>query len=292
MKQQYLHCGRYFLPVDINHRPLVMGILNVTPNSFFDGGKNLLVKYAVAHAQKMISSGVDIIDIGGASSQPGVAPSSLKDELKRVIPVLRALHDCGKPISIDTYKPQVMHEALLNHVDMINDINAFRAPGAIKVIQNSRAGLCIMHMQNTPKNMQDMPLYDNVVKEVREFLLARVKILEQVGIQRTQLCIDPGFGFGKTVEHNFILLRDMHLLIRDCGIPMLVGMSRKSMIGQIVGKSVNQRLAGSLAAALIAAEKGARIVRVHDVAETVDALNVWHYSRTIEFDKAFDKGIE
>lgn len=280
MTQQYLQCGRYRLSIQKGHRPLVMGILNITPNSFSDGGNYFSLKFAISRAEKMITEGVDIIDIGGESSKPGISPLSLKEELKRIKPILHALRNCGKPLSIDTYKPQIMYEALIADVDMINDINGFRTPGAIEVIKNSNVGLCIMHMKGHPKTMQEKPMYTNIIQEISQFLLARIEALKTAGIQYNQLCIDPGFGFGKTIEHNFILLQNLHKLVQDLRIPMLVGISRKSMIGTVTGKPINQRLAGSLSAALIAAAQGAMIIRAHDIAETVDALSVWQIVRT------------
>jgi len=257
------------------HKPLVMGILNVTPDSFSDGGNFYSLEFALSRAEQMIADGVDIIDIGGESTRPGIAPLSLDEELRRVMPVIYALRDCGKPLSIDTYKPQVMREALLADVDMINDINGFRAPGAIEAVADSDAGLCIMHMQGEPQTMQQQPVYADVVQEVTAFLQQRVATLEAGGVRRERLCIDPGFGFGKSLEHNLALLTHTRQLIDDLQLPLLAGMSRKSMIGAITGKPLEQRLAGSIGAALAAAAQGAMILRVHDVAETVDALDVW-----------------
>lgn len=274
--QQYLQCGRYRFSLDReNFKPLVMGVLNVTPDSFSDGGQFHGLESALSHAEQMIADGVDIIDIGGESSRPGAQPLPLEEELRRVMPVLYALRDCGKPLSIDTYKPQVMHEAIAAGVDMINDINGFLAPGALSAVKDSDCALCIMHMQSDPQTMQVKPQYGNVVDEVTAFLRGRVVALEDEGIVRNRLCIDPGFGFGKTLEHNLALLNNIGQIQTAIGLPLLAGLSRKSMIGAITGKPVEQRLAGSLAAALAAAAHGAHIVRVHDVAETVDALKVW-----------------
>ncbi len=252
-----------------------MGILNITPDSFSDGGSYSALEFAVSHAEQMIADGVDIIDIGGESTRPGIPPVPLDEELRRVMPVIYALRDCGKPLSIDTYKPEVMREALLAEADMINDINGFRAPGAIDAVKDSAAALCIMHMQGQPQTMQQEPLYINVVDQVCAFLQERVQALEAAGVARERLCIDPGFGFGKSVEHNYALLKNTQHLIQRLGLPLLAGMSRKSMIGAITGKPLEQRLAGSIGAALAAAAQGAMIVRVHDVVETVDALKVW-----------------
>jgi dihydropteroate synthase len=252
-----------------------MGILNVTPDSFSDGGHYQSLEFAVSHAEQMIGQGVDIIDVGGESSRPGAPALPLEQELQRVMPVLYALRDCGKAISVDTYKPQVMREAIIAGVDMINDINGFRAPGAIEAVRDSDCALCIMHMQSTPDTMQQQPAYGDVVAEVTAFLRERVAALTAAGIDPRRLCIDPGFGFGKTVAHNYALLKATGRLIEQLGLPLLAGLSRKSMIGAVTGKPVEQRLAGSLAGALAAVAQGALIVRVHDVAETVDALKVW-----------------
>lgn len=271
--RQYLQCGRYGF--DLDARPLVMGILNVTPDSFSDGGRFQSLEFAVSRAEEMISEGVDLIDIGGESTRPGSPAVALDEELRRVIPAVYALRDLGKPLSIDTYKPEVMREAILAGADMINDINAFRAPGALEAVADSDCGLCVMHMQRSPETMQQNPEYKDVVEEVVGFLRERVDAMVGAGIERRRICIDPGFGFGKSVDHNFALLRSIGKLQQDLGLPVLAGLSRKSMIGAITGKPLEQRLAGSLAGALAAVAHGARIVRVHDVAETVDAFKVW-----------------
>ncbi|MBJ7312990.1 dihydropteroate synthase [Rugamonas sp. CCM 8940] len=268
--------GRFNFPLaGEGARARVMGILNVTPDSFSDGGQHQSLEFAISHAEQMLLEGVDIIDVGGESSRPGAPPLPLERELARVMPVLYALRDCGKPISVDTYKPQVMREAVIAGVDMVNDINAFRAPGAIEAVRDSDCALCIMHMQSAPQTMQLQPAYADVVAEVLAFLRQRVAALTAAGIERRRLCIDPGFGFGKTVEHNYALLKAGRQLVEELGLPLLAGLSRKSMIGAVTGKPVEQRLAGSLAGALAAVAHGAAIVRVHDVAETVDALKVW-----------------
>jgi dihydropteroate synthase len=279
MTPAFLKCGRFRLPVQQGRRPLVMGILNLTPDSFSDGGRHNSLEFALAHAEQMIADGVDIIDIGGESTRPGIAPLSLQEELERVMPVIYALRDCGKPLSIDTYKPAVMREALLAEVDMINDINGFRAEGAIDAVKDSEAGLCVMHMQGEPQTMQQEPRYGDVVAEVGDFLRRQVRQLCAAGVARERICIDPGFGFGKTLEHNLALLRNTRRLIADLGLPLLAGMSRKSMVGAITGKPLDKRMAGSIGAALAAAAQGAMIVRVHDVAETVDALAMWQAGR-------------
>lgn len=252
-----------------------MGVLNVTPDSFSDGGQFDSLESALSHARQMIADGVDIIEIGGESSRPGAPPLPLEEELQRVLPALHALRDCGKPLSIDTYKPQVMREAIAAGVDMINDINGFRAEGAMSAIKDSDCALCIMHMQSDPQTMQLNPEYGDVTAEVTAFLRERIQELEKSGIARNRLCIDPGFGFGKTLSHNLELLRNINEIQSALNLPLLAGMSRKSMIGAITGRPVEERLAGSLAAALVAVTHGAHILRVHDVAETVDALKVW-----------------
>jgi len=230
---------------------------------------------ALSRAEQMITDGVDIIDIGGESSRPGADPLPLDEELRRVMPVIYALRDCGKAISVDTYKPAVMREAIAAGVDMINDINGFRAEGAIEIVKNSDCALCVMHMQQDPKTMQENPEYVDVVNEVITFLEGRVSMMEREGIARERMSIDPGFGFGKSLAHNMALLKNMNNVQAKIGLPLLAGLSRKSMIGALTGRRVENRLAGSLGAALAAATQGASILRVHDVAETIDALTVW-----------------
>jgi len=274
--QSYLQCGRYRLPLSgDNFRPIVMGVLNLTPDSFSDGGRFHSLELALSRADQMIAEGADLIDIGGESSRPGAEPLPLAEELRRVMPVLYALRDCGVPLSIDTYKPEVMREAIAAGADMINDINGFCAPGALEAIRDADCALCVMHMQRDPQTMQVAPRYQDPVREVSAFLRERIKVLEGAGVARGRLCIDPGFGFGKSLAHNLALLKNVGAMQSELGLPLLAGLSRKSMIGAITGKPVAQRLAGSLGAALVAAGQGARILRVHDVAETVDALKVW-----------------
>lgn len=276
--RHYLQFGRFDFQLQAQEQgrqALVMGILNITPDSFSDAGKFQHLEFALSRAEQMILDGADIIDIGGESSRPGAPPLPLADELQRVMPVLYALRDCGKPLSVDTYKPQVMREAILAGADMINDINGFRAPGAIEAVQESDCALCIMHMQSVPQTMQDQPQYEDVVREVSDFLRERIDTMTAAGIARERLCVDPGFGFGKTVEQNYALLRATRQLRGELGLPVLAGLSRKSMLGAVTGRPVEQRLAGSIAGALAAVAQGAEIVRVHDVAETVDALKVW-----------------
>ncbi|GAB3465565.1 dihydropteroate synthase [Massilia terrae] len=276
--RQFLQCGRFDFKLD--KRPLVMGILNVTPDSFSDGGQFQSLEFAVERAELMVAAGVDMIDIGGESTRPGSPSVTVADELARVMPVLYALHGMEKPLSVDTCKPEVMREAIIAGADMINDINGFRAPGAIEAVANSDCGLCVMHMQGTPQHMQDQPVYADVVGEVTAFLRERVDALVAGGVERERICVDPGFGFGKTLEHNYLLLRQLGRIRDEVGLPVLAGMSRKSMIGAVTGRTVEKRLAGSLSAALAAVAHGARIVRVHDVEDTVDALKVWQAATT------------
>jgi dihydropteroate synthase len=272
----YFECGRYRFPLKgEKFKPIVMGVLNLTPDSFSDGGKFQTLEGAISHAEQMIREGVDIIDIGGESSRPGAQALPLDEELKRLMPVIFALRDCGKPLSIDTYKPEVMREAILAGVDMINDIKGFCSAESKNAVADSSVGLCIMHMQSQPADMQNKPEYTNVNAEVLNFLHQQIKEFELLGVQRDRICIDPGFGFGKTLDHNISMMRQISRFQSALGLPLLAGVSRKAMIGAITGKPVEQRLAGSLAAALAALAKGAKIVRVHDVAETVDAIKVW-----------------
>lgn len=275
MTTQKLQCGRYRFSLGDNAKPLVMGILNVTPDSFSDGGHFQSLDLALSHAEQMIGEGVDIIDIGGESTRPGSQPLPLEEELRRVMPVIYALRDCGKPLSIDTYKPEVMREAIAAGVDMVNDINGFRANTALSVVNESDCSLCIMHMQKDPLTMQMQPKYESVTDEVISFLHERINAAEAEGIARERLCIDPGFGFGKTLEHNLALLKDTQRITDELGLPVLAGLSRKSVIGAITGRPVEQRVAGTLAANLAAVAHGAKILRVHDVAATVDAVKVW-----------------
>lgn len=276
--RQYLQCGRF--GYNLAQRPLVMGILNVTPDSFSDGGRYQGLEFAVERAELMIKDGVDIIDIGGESTRPGSPSVPVDEELRRIMPAIYALRELGYPLSIDTCKPEVMREAIIAGADMINDINGFRAPGAIEAVKDSDCGLCVMHMQGTPQDMQAQPEYVDVVADVIAFLRERIDALLAAGVARERITIDPGFGFGKSVEHNYALFRSINRMESELGLPVLAGLSRKSMIGAVTGRSVEQRLAGSLAGALAAVAQGARIVRVHDVAETVDALKVWQAATT------------
>jgi len=275
---KYLQCGQYSFALDgqASAMPVVMGILNVTPDSFSDGGRYQGLEFAVSHAEEMIRDGATMIDIGGESTRPGSPSVPVAEELARVMPTLYALRTLDCALSVDTCKPEVMLEAIIAGVDMINDVNGFRAPGAIEAVRDSDCGLCVMHMQATPQTMQQAPSYADVVREVIAFLNERVDTLVCAGIARERICIDPGFGFGKTVEHNYALLRQLGRIRDEVGLPVLAGLSRKSMIGAVTGRPVEERMAGSIGGALAAVAQGARIVRVHDVAETVDALKVWH----------------
>jgi dihydropteroate synthase len=254
--------------------PRVMGVLNVTPDSFSDGGRFIDVEAAVSAAERMRAAGADIIDIGGESTRPGAAEVSADEEWHRVEPVLRRLLERGALVSLDTSKPEVMRAGLELGVQMINDVYALRRPGALAAVASSGAAVCLMHMQGEPRSMQQAPHYTDVVSEIREFLAARLQACRAAGIADDRLVIDPGFGFGKTLPHNLALLRRLSEL-QSLGVPMLAGLSRKSMLAGLTGRPVEARLAGSLALALAACEGGARIIRVHDVPETVDALKVW-----------------
>ncbi|BBE10229.1 dihydropteroate synthase [Mycoavidus cysteinexigens] len=271
-------CGRFRLALT---RPLVMGILNITPDSFYDGARFLPHEAALARAHQMVDEGADLIDIGGESTRPGAQAVPLNQELGRVLPMIKALREIGIPLSIDTHKPEVMRAALAEGVDLINDIWGFRQPGALEQIKQSSCGLCVMHMSGDPQTMQKAPSYQDVASEVAAFLQARIVALEAAGIERTRMSVDPGFGFGKTLEHNYTLLARLAQLA-PADVPLLIGVSRKSMLGAVTGRPANERAAASIAAAICAAERGARIIRVHDVALTVDALKVWHAVRTAD----------
>lgn len=265
-----LLCGQFQFDLS---RPIVMGIINVTPDSFSDGGYHASTAAAIAHARKLIEDGADILDIGGESTRPGAAMVSLQEELDRVLPVIEGLRDISIPLSIDTYKPEVMRAALAAGASMVNDVNALQAEGALEAVAKSDAAVCLMHKQGTPQTMQQQPSYQNVIAEVGNFLRERIDAAETAGIMRQRIVVDPGFGFGKTLAHNLDLLRGLGEF-RKLGVPVLAGLSRKSMLGTITGRDVNERMAASVAAALLAVQRGASIVRVHDVRETVDALKV------------------
>jgi len=264
-------CGKYQLNLNRTH---VMGIVNVTPDSFSDGGKFSSIDLAVAHALELIEEGADILDIGGESTRPGATPVSLDEELRRVIPVIEALSRVSTvPLSIDTYKPEVMRAAIAAGADIVNDVRALQEEGALDVVANSDAGVCLMHMQGTPQTMQLSPGYTDVVQEVKQFLNERLQAVTERGVARERILLDPGFGFGKTTVHNIALIQHLDVFA-EMGFPLLVGLSRKSVLGKIAGGDEQQRLHAGLAASVISAMKGARIVRVHDVKATVDALKV------------------
>ncbi len=250
-----------------------MGIVNVTPDSFSDGGKHLQRDAALAHAQQLIAEGADILDIGGESTRPGARPVSIQEEMDRVLPIIEELRDAAVPISIDTFKPEVMLAAIAAGAQMVNDINALQDAAAMNAVAASHAAVCLMHKQGNPQTMQEQPVYQNVVAEVRAFLGERIAAAEAAGIQGDRIVIDPGFGFGKTLAHNLALLQGLNELA-SLGVPVLAGLSRKSMLGALTGQDVAQRLPASVAAALIAVQRGANIVRVHDVRATVDALKI------------------
>ena len=255
-------------------RPLIMGIVNVTPDSFSDGGRLQDARQAVSHALALAEQGADILDVGGESTRPGAAPVPVDEELRRVLPVIEELAKRGLAVSVDTRKPRVMQEALSAGATMVNDVMALREPGALEVLAGSNAAVCLMHMQGEPQTMQAAPQYRDVVAEVRDFLEQRISASLAAGIGRSRLLIDPGFGFGKSLAHNLVLLRNLERLAA-LGVPVLVGMSRKSMLGALTDKPVDQREYAGIAAHLAAIAHGASVVRVHDVAAMKDAITVW-----------------
>ena len=266
-----LQCGRHTLDLDI---PVVMGVLNVTPDSFSDGGRFVELPAALAQAERLAGEGAAIIDVGGESTRPGAAPVGVDEELRRVIPVIeRLVERLALPVSVDTCKPEVMRAAIAAGASMINDVTALRAPGAIEAVAESDVAVCMMHMRGEPRTMQNEPRYTDVLVEVRDFLRGRVACCIEAGISVSRLVIDPGFGFGKTLEHNLELLRRLPELAAD-GHPVLAGLSRKSMIGKLTGRADGEHLGGSLALATLAMLAGAKIVRAHDVAPTVDAIRI------------------
>lgn len=267
---QNFHCGRFVLNAE---RPLIMGIVNLTDDSFSGDGLHGDIEAAIAQGRRFIEEGAHILDLGADSARPGAAPVPAQMEIDRLLPVIEALRDCGTALSIDTVKAEVMRHALNAGADMINDINALRAPGALELVAASKAGICLMHMQGDPATMQDAPHYADIVTEVAEFLAERVAAAEAVGITLDRIAVDPGFGFGKTLEHNIELLRRLEELVVP-GLPLLVGLSRKSMLGLISGRPASERVYAGIAAHVLAVLRGARIVRVHDVAATRDALAV------------------
>ena len=267
-----LKCGQFKLDLS---QPKVMGIVNVTPDSFSDGGNLSNTNKAVQHAFKLVEEGADILDIGGESTRPNATPVALQEELDRVIPVIEKLVAGGLavPVSIDTYKPQVMQAALCAGASIVNDVRALQEDGALSIVASYDAGVCLMHMQGKPQTMQVDPTYTDVVSEVTDFLLARAAACIEAGIQKDRIMLDPGFGFGKTRKHNITLLKQLqHFASLD--YPLLVGLSRKSVLGQVTGNDVDARLYASIAAAVISAMRGTNIVRVHDVKATVEALKV------------------
>lgn len=266
-----LTCGRFVLDLT---RPRIMAIINTTPDSFSGDGLANDLDRALARAEQALAEGAEILDIGGESSRPGSEPVSEQQELDRVMPVLERLADGPVPVSIDTVKPGVMRAALAAGASLINDINGFRAEGAVEAVARGNAALCVMHMQGEPRTMQADPRYDDVVAEVRDFLHARVDVLRKAGVAEGRILLDPGFGFGKTVAHNLAMLREIGRF-GERGYPVLAGLSRKSLLGVLTGRPMGERTIASVVSALIAVQRGASIVRVHDVAPTRDALKVW-----------------
>lgn len=268
-------CGNFQLDLST---PRVMGIVNVTPDSFSDGGKFTATNLAIEHALKLAEEGADILDIGGESTRPNATPVSLQEELDRVIPVIEALvkqlkqdKQVNIPISIDTYKPQVMQAAIAAGASMVNDVRALQEDGALETVAKTNVGICLMHMQGTPQTMQQNPHYADVVNDVKAFLAARLQASIHAGVATSRILLDPGFGFGKTREHNILLLQNLQSFA-TLGQPLLVGLSRKSVLGQVTGNDINARLYASIAASVLSAMKGAKMLRVHDVRATVEAL--------------------
>ncbi len=264
-------CGKYQLDLT---NPQVMGIVNVTPDSFSDGGRYISTNKAIEHALHVVDEGANILDIGGESTRPGATPVGLDEELSRVIPVIEGLVRVVKiPLSIDTYKPQVMQAAIAAGVSIVNDIKALQEPNALEVMSMSDVGVCLMHMQGNPQTMQTAPQYDDVISDVKTFLMARLQAAIAAGIDKKRILLDPGFGFGKRTAHNITLLKQL-ASISDIGLPLLVGLSRKSVLGQVLGDNQTDRVSASIAASVIAVINGANVLRVHDVKATVDALRI------------------
>lgn len=259
-------------------RVLIMGIVNVTPDSFADAGRHFKHADALARARQLVDEGADIIDIGGESTRPGASDVLADEEIRRVVPLLEALADTAVPLSVDTSRPEVMRAALAAGAAIINDVRALQQPGAVEAVAESKCGVVLMHMQGTPGTMQQAPFYRDVTKEVVQFLAQRVQYARARGIEGRRIAVDPGFGFGKIIEHNFTLLSELSALKR-MQLPIVVGLSRKAMLGAATGRAVEDRVAASVAAAVLAAERGANIVRVHDVAATRDALGVLNMLR-------------
>ncbi len=273
-----LVCGKKTLDLS---RPRIMGIVNVTPDSFSDGGQYATISAAVTHSLQLIAEGADIIDIGGESTRPGAVPVEIKEEMARVIPVIRELKDCDAVISVDTRHAEVMLAALDAGADMLNDVNAFQGSGALEVALGSSAAVCLMHKQGEPSTMQQTIYFDDVVQDVYTFLQQRTALLIAGGMGTERMLVDPGFGFGKTLQHNLQLLKHLDRLA-ELKLPVLVGLSRKSMLGKLTGRSVNEREAAGIAANIHALQLGARIFRVHDVAGFQDVLTVWQAIEDIQ----------
>ena len=269
---QAFRCGRYLLDVE---DPLLMGIVNLTDDSFSGDGWRGDADAAIAHGLQLVEEGAHILDLGAESSRPGAQAIATRQEIDRLLPVLEGLANCGVPLSVDTVKPEVMREVLSAGADMINDINALRAPDTLDLLAASTASVCLMHMQGSPQTMQQAPQYVDVVQEVADFLAARIAAVRQAGIPLERICIDPGFGFGKALAHNIQLLRQLDVFTQ-LGLPVLAGLSRKSMLGALTGRAAMDRMPAGIAAHLLAAMRGARILRVHDVAATRDALAILH----------------
>ncbi len=273
-----LRCGRFFLDTQ---RPRIMGIVNLTDDSFSGDGWQGRADAAIAHGLQLVAEGAHILDLGAESSRPGAQPVSVQQEIDRLLPVLEGLAQCGVPLSVDTIKPDVIRAALAAGADMINDINALRAPGALELLTKSNAGICLMHMQGAPQNMQQNPQYTQVVGDVADFLAARVAAAQHAGIALDRLCIDPGFCFGKTPEHNLQLLGHLEMF-SAIGLPVLVGLSRKSVLGALTGRAPGERVFASVAANMLAMAQGARILRVHDVAATRDAVAIFEAVESVQ----------
>jgi len=274
----FLQCGRFRLDLS---RPLVMGVVNVTPDSFSDGGLHADAGAAIAHARRLIDEGADLLDIGGESTRPGAAPVALDEERRRVLPVLEALAGGPVPVSVDTRKTELMREVIEAGAAMVNDVTALSAAGALEAVAPSTAAVCLMHMQGDPGTMQADPRYEDVVREVRDYLAGRVAAATAAGISADRIVADPGFGFGKTLEHNLALLRGLSEF-RMLNVALMAGVSRKAMLGRLTGREPQDRVHASVAAALLAVANGAQIVRVHDVAATRDALAVWQAVKGVD----------
>ncbi|MES2369886.1 MAG: dihydropteroate synthase [Pseudomonadota bacterium] len=267
-----LHAGSHRLPLS---RPRIMGVVNVTSDSFSDGGQLHDTQAAITHALKLSEQGADILDVGGESTRPGATAVPVDEEIRRVVPVIEALAREGCLVSVDTRKPGVMRAALAAGATMVNDVAALQASDAMEAVAASGAAVCLMHMQGDPQSMQQSPRYADVVDEVKQFLRARVQVCEAAGITRERLVIDPGFGFGKTLQHNLALLKHLGGLA-ELGVPILAGLSRKSMLGSLTGRAVDEREFAGVAAHLMAVAQGARLVRVHNVMAMRDALAIWN----------------